>query len=256
MNLFDHTTRVCKTARCAGVLNQRAEAGGNILARGEVNFDNLDVKRFGATENERLGLRERVGVDHEHVRLDLGRTASEQHGFDRSRTLVEHRTVGDVETGEVADHRLKVQDRFETALRNLGLVRRVGRVPTRVFEHVALDHGGSDRAVVTLTNQRAAHGVARRHRTQLLNRLGLARRNRQQRRPQRAELVDLNGGGDGRIDQVFESTVTELIEHSTLCDRIDANVTVTKGHSAAGHEISLLSGEGGVLVCAEQFGKI
>src|SRR5690606_42136976 len=50
------------------------------------------------------------------------------------------------------DHGLKVEERFEAALRYLGLVGRVGRVPGGVLEHVATDHRGGVRAVETLTD--------------------------------------------------------------------------------------------------------
>ena len=48
--------------------------------------------------------------------------------------LVEERRVGDRQTGEVDHHRLEVEERLEAALRDLGLVRRVLRVPARVLE--------------------------------------------------------------------------------------------------------------------------
>ena len=38
----------------------------------------------------------------------------------------------------------KIEQRFETALRDFGLIRRVGRVPARVFEHVAQDDAGGE----------------------------------------------------------------------------------------------------------------
>ena len=49
--------------------------------------------------------------------------------------------------GEVGHHRLEVEERLQPALADLGLVRRVGRVPGGVLEHVAQDHRRRDRAV-------------------------------------------------------------------------------------------------------------
>ena len=45
-------------------------------------------------------------------------------------------------------HRLEVEERFEPALRDLRLVRRVRRVPARVLEHVAQDDARRDAVVV------------------------------------------------------------------------------------------------------------
>ena len=37
---------------------------------------------------------------------------------------------------------------------DLGLVGRIGRVPGRIFENVALDHRRQDRPIISLTDQR------------------------------------------------------------------------------------------------------
>jgi hypothetical protein len=66
------------------------------------------------------------------------------------RGLVEQRGVGDRQPGQVRHHRLEVQQRLQPALADLGLVGRVGGVPGRVLQHVALDRGRRDRAVKAL----------------------------------------------------------------------------------------------------------
>jgi hypothetical protein len=53
-----------------GTARRRRTAPRQRLARGEVALDELDADGLGARE-QRLGLRERVGVDHEHVRRDF-----------------------------------------------------------------------------------------------------------------------------------------------------------------------------------------
>ena len=44
-------------------------------------------------------------------------------------------------------------------LEDFGLVRRIGRVPRRIFQNIALDRRRSDRPVVTLANQGGQHLV-------------------------------------------------------------------------------------------------
>ena len=51
------------------------------------------------------------------------------HGLGGGGALVEERGIRNVESGEVLHHGLEVQQRLETALRDLRLIRRVGRVP-------------------------------------------------------------------------------------------------------------------------------
>ena len=64
------------------------------------------------------------------------------------------------QAGEVADDGLEVQQRLEPALGDLGLVRRVGGVPGRVLEDVALDDRRGEGAVVAEPDQRGEHAVA------------------------------------------------------------------------------------------------
>ena len=91
---------------------------------------------------------------------------AQRHRLGGGRGLVQHRRVGDRHAGQVADHRLEIDQRLEPALRNLGLVRRVRGVPRRVLEDVASDDGGCVRAVVPLTDERLQHPVLRRDRLQ------------------------------------------------------------------------------------------
>ena len=110
----------------------------------------------------------------------------QRHRLGGGGRLVEHRRVGDRHAGQVADHGLEVDQRFHAALRDLGLVGRVGGVPGRVLEHVAQDDAGRVRAVVALADEALEDLVLRRDAAQLGERLGLAERRRQAHRRRRA----------------------------------------------------------------------
>ncbi len=84
-----------------------------------------------------------------------------RHRFGRGRALVEERRRRDVHARQIPDDGLKVQQRLEPALGDLGLIRRVGRVPAGILEHVAQDHARRDAAVVAHADVRAGDGVAR-----------------------------------------------------------------------------------------------
>ena len=77
------------------------------------------------------------------------------HGFGGGGGFVEERGVDQRQAGEVGDHGLEVEEGFEAALRNLGLVGRVLGIPAGVFKDVALDDGRSDGAVVAHANEGA-----------------------------------------------------------------------------------------------------
>jgi hypothetical protein len=111
----------------AGILEQRAEAGRvgiEVGASPTTTSMPCGTARVRTTSSvcgwQSLETKKRLragidphGVEHGH-RLGGG------GGF------VEQRGVGDVEAGQVGDHGLEIEQRFEPALRDLGLVGRVG----------------------------------------------------------------------------------------------------------------------------------
>ena len=108
--------------------------------------------------------------------------AGQGHRLGRGRGLVEQRRVGDVEPGQVADHRLEVQQRLEAALGDLRLVGRVRGVPGRVLQHVPADDRGRDRAVVAEADHGDRDRVARGEAPQVVEGLALGPRRRAGRR--------------------------------------------------------------------------
>ena len=89
-----------------------------------------------------------------------------RHRLGRRGALVEQRRRRDVHAGQVLHDRLEVQQRLEPALRDLRLVRRVGRVPAGILEDVAEDHARRDAVVVAHPDVRPRDRVARRDRPQ------------------------------------------------------------------------------------------
>ena len=155
---FGERAVVAHVAVHARVLQQHAERIRLRGVGGRAGLD-LDADRQRARADHFERLRQHVVGDVEHVRRRLAGALQQRHRFGGGGGFVEQRRVRDREAGEVGDHLLEVQERLEATLGNFGLVRRVGRVPRRVFEHVAQDHGRRVRVVVTLTDIRAEHLV-------------------------------------------------------------------------------------------------
>ena len=95
-----------------------------------------------------------VGVDEENTGWRFRHATREPHGFGGGCGFVEQRAVGNVEAGQVHDHLLIVQQRFEAALADFGLIGRVGGVPAGIFQNVAEDDFWRHRAVVTHADHR------------------------------------------------------------------------------------------------------
>ena len=74
------------------------------------------------------------------------------HGFGCGRRFVEQGGVGRFHARQVANHGLEVQQAFEPALRDFGLVRRIRRVPAWIFKHIAQNDAGRHAVAVAYSD--------------------------------------------------------------------------------------------------------
>ncbi len=139
----DRRARIAQRAGRPRILQQAAEHIGLVEIGGRIADDQRPAERLGAGAQHRQRLRMHVAVDEERLRLHLAGAFGERHRFGGSGGFIEQRGIGDVEPGEIADHRLEVEQRFQPALADLGLVGRVRRVPGGDFPECC---AGSPRA--------------------------------------------------------------------------------------------------------------
>ena len=157
-----------------------------------------------------------VAIGEEHARvLARAHAVRERHPLRRGGRLVEQRRVGDVHRGEVLHHRLEVEERLEAALGDLRLIRRVGRVPARVLEDVAQDHGRRDRVVVAEADERAEDLVLRRDGPQAREVVVLALGRRQRQR-----IAAADRRRDGLVEERLERRRADDGEHRGLFGRV------------------------------------
>src|SRR5277367_1386466 len=110
-------------------------------------YGDFDAEPFGAGFYDGDGLRVDVVSDEEFGAVFVEAVAH-VHGFGGGGGFVEHAGVGHGKAGEVGDHGLEIQPRFEAALGDFGLVGGVLGVPAGAFENIAEDDGRRDGAVV------------------------------------------------------------------------------------------------------------
>ena len=223
------------------VLHQRAE---DRVVEGEglmVAHDDFELERLGARADERDGLRV-AGFGDEELRplvVRRHRAMAERHRLGGGGGLIEHRGVGDVETGEVADHRLEVEERFEAALGNLGLVRRVLGIPAGVFEDVALDDRGRDAVVVAEAEVGFEDLVLAGDGLELAQRIELGQRGGDVERSREPDV-----GGHERVNHRVERVVAEGLEHlggfigARPDVAADKRVGVSESSRRGGHRLS------------------
>ncbi len=93
----------------------------------------------GVYHRQSLGMG--VDIDKKYVGLAfLVLALAHGHGFGRRRAFVEHGGVGHFHAGQIHDHLLEVEQRFQPALGDFGLVGGISGVPARVFQHVAQNY--------------------------------------------------------------------------------------------------------------------
>ena len=208
---FDCRREVVEPTTTPGVLHQHREASVDQVGRVGVADDDLDPERRRARTHDVDRLRMRVGIDEEHTALLRVDPVEHRHGLRGRGALVEERRVREVHAGEVAHHRLEVQQRLEPALTDLGLVGRVRGVPSRVLEHVAQDHGGRDRVVVAEPDERREHLVAAGELPQPRERSGFGKRLGQVEGSRFADHSRHRG-----VDELIQRPVTQDREHRGL----------------------------------------
>ena len=85
------------------------------------------------------------------------------HSFGRRSTFVQQGSGGQIQTGQVHGQLLEVQNGFQATLGNFRLIRRIGGIPTRVFQDVAQNDIRRQRRVITHADVRFADLVFSRH---------------------------------------------------------------------------------------------
>ena len=155
---LDRGREILQATIGAGILEDRAEHLFWVHILGLAD-DDFDPQRLCPGAHDSDVLRVAVFIDEKARGLRLGYTLRHGHRLGAGGGFIQQRRVGDLKTGQIGDHRLVVQQRLKTALRNFGLVGRVGRVPCRIFQNVPLDRRRRHGAVVALTDQRCDHVV-------------------------------------------------------------------------------------------------
>ncbi len=178
-----------------GAEDARIEAEIHVVA--EHDFE-AQGRRAGAHHGDGLGM---AKLRHEK---DLGVVALAKpgehvHGLGRRGGLIEQRGPCHVEPTQIHGHGLEIEQGLQAALRDLGLVGRVGSVPAGILQDVALDDRRQDGLGVAHADVGPHAAVAVAQPAQLGQGLVLGQRRRELKWP-----VGADGRGDRLRDQLVE----------------------------------------------------
>ena len=122
LNGLDGRTDVAHPAAASRIADESAEISF-VTRRVGILDTQLDADRLGAGFQNRQRLWVGVGIDAEDRSLGAMRPKRHRHPLGGGGGFVKKRAVGDVHAGQLDHHRLEIEDRLETPLRNFRLVR-------------------------------------------------------------------------------------------------------------------------------------
>ncbi len=263
VNGRDRVAVVADGPKRVGILKERTKnvRAGKIVTG--ASDHEIDPERLGADLQHRERLRMHVAIHKERRNFRGGRPMRQRHRFRRRRRLVKQRGVRDRQPGQVGDHGLEVHQGFQPALADLRLIRRISRVPTRIFQDIPLDDRRQDSTVIALPDERGEHLVLARNLAHAVKRRPLGKGGCKGERPpspdrgrnhfrdqgvkafcahRRQHGVDVTRVrtdvplGKGRFARINLSTVRSVHAYSSLCvkgvapaERPSACVTVFRG---------------------------
>ena len=120
-------------------------------------------------------------------------------------------------------HRLEREQRFEAALRDFRLVRRIRRVPAGILQDVAHDHARRDAVVVAEAEERPEDLVARRGLPQLAKELLLA-----QPSGRSSGVAQPDARGNRLVDQRVERRRADDLQHGVALVRVGSDMARLK----------------------------
>lgn len=211
-------------------------------ARTQVRLDDLDAQRLGASVQHGPGLREEVGVDQQPVRRAGPVGAPQQgHRLRRGGRLVQHGRVGDLHAGQVRHHGLEVEQRLQTALADLGLVRGVGGVPGRILQQAAHQHRRGEGVVVAEPDHGRGDGIRPGQSGQFAERLVFGHRRGQHAQPVARRVVE-DARRHGPLGQFVQRTDADGVENAIDGGGVGSDMAIGEG---TGHGSSLVRAEAG-----------
>ena len=164
--MTDELAKIVQPSRFVGRLDDRAKHSTRQLRLPEVPNHKLDTERLGTRAKHLDRLRKAAIGDEELRRPDESVDAlslhsmQHHHRFGGRRGFIQQRRRSDLHPCQVGDHRLKVEQPFEAALGDLGLIRGIGGVPSGVLEHVPKNDTRREAAVVAEPDIRLEQLVA------------------------------------------------------------------------------------------------
>ena len=220
-------TATCAPAACAramkpfrsssrpvssGYCTQRAEDRAVEVHRVGRPHAQLDAERFGAAAQHVQCLREHAVRHQEHAgviaKLLALHAVQQRHRLAAAVASSSSEALATSIPVRSRHHGLEVEQRLQAALGDLGLVRRVGRVPAGILEHAALDHAGRERVVIAEADVTAADAVLAGEAIEPREIGGFAFRGRQGQRLRQADT-----GGHDLVDQRVERGGANGLEH-------------------------------------------
>lgn len=182
-----------------GVLEQGTEhLFAHRVARGANRHVETEVNRALLDHVDHL--RVHVIGHEEEVGFGLGHPLGQRHRLGGGGRFIQQGGARQIHAGQIQRQLLEVEQGFETALCQLGLIGGVGGIPTRIFQHIAQNDVGHMGIVITHADVALGNLVLSGIALELGQRLHFGHAGTDPQRTRQA-----NGGGHGLFNQIVQA---------------------------------------------------
>ena len=160
--------------------------------------------------------------------------AGNANGFSHGGCFIKQRSTGNWQARQFCNQRLEVEQKLKAALTDFRLVRRISRVPGRVFKQITLNNRRCVHTMIARTDEAFLHHVAPHNGVQLGKRIGFAKWCWQIKRTVKTDRCR------NRLRyESFHGRKAERRQHGALVFQSWPNMTGHKGKNLLGHHITL-----------------
>ncbi len=203
--------------------------GSGVVVNSTSGF-NLPAKRLCTGVDHIHALRMQIACKQNARALVAVMTNSNAHSFSNSSCFIQQRCTGNRQAGKLGNERLEVEQKLQTTLADFRLVRRVSRVPGRIFKQVALNDRWRLHTMIARTDEALLHHIAAHDFIELGKCCVFA-----QSRWQIKRAVQADGCRNSLRDQCFHGRKTERCKHCALVFYTWPDMTGNKGENLLRH---------------------
>ena len=137
------------------VLQQSAKNGLSKIKFSMVSDDEIDTPGVRPRFYHVNGLRMTLFRNKKCIAVRPAKAVAHAHSLGRCGSFIQKRRVRHLQSRQIGNHRLEIQQSFQSTLRNFSLVRSVMSIPSGILEDIPLNYERRNAVVIAHAYERA-----------------------------------------------------------------------------------------------------